>query len=164
MDRLRLTRLTVAVPLTLLTAALTACQSVLAQSVAPPAPKQELHRAFLAVAIDNFDKAMCGQGQSCAPATAAERANPPLSDEQARSIVSAGVISVTADHCGLDWQRWNFVPLMRHHRETLKLNEREMALVGLLHGITMGQVGEIARKSPCTPELKAATEQRLIAR
>ena len=160
MDRLRLMQLTIAVAVTLLTAG----HSVLAQTAAPPAPKQELHRAFLTLAIDNIDKAMCGQGQFCAPATAAERANPPLTDEQARGIVSAGVISVTAEHCGLDWQRRNFGPLLRHHRETLKLNERQLALVGLLHGITMGQVGEVVRRSPCSPEQKAATEQRLIAR
>ena len=137
---------------------------VLAQTTTPASPKQELHHAFLSLALDNLDKAMCAQGQACTPATPSERANPPLTDEQARIIVSTAVISVTAEHCGLDWQRRNFVPLMKNHRETLRLDDRQMALVGLLHGITMGQVGDVVRRAPCTPEQKKAIEQRLITR
>ena len=78
-------------------------------------------------------------------------------------MVEAGSLSVVAEHCGLDWQRRNFEPLMKHHRERLRMSERQLALVSLLHGITMGFVGEIVRRTPCSAELKVATEKRLIA-
>jgi len=140
-------------------AALAVPRPVLAQA---PAARVEPHQQFLLLALDNYAKARCGK-ELCAPATAAERANPPITDEQARAIVTAGTISIMAEHCQLDWERRNFIPLMRHHRETLKMTERQMALVGLLHGITMGALAETVRKSVCTPEAKVATEKRLLA-
>jgi hypothetical protein len=123
----------------------------------------EPHQKLLKLALDNLQKALCGNGQPCAPATASERANPPVTDEQARAIVGAGTISVLAEHCGLDWTRRNFMPMMQYHRQKLKMNRRQMALVGLLHGITMGAVGGVARQTPCSPEMKASIEKRLIA-
>jgi hypothetical protein len=132
----------------------------LAQS---PAARVEPHRQLLSLALDSYAKARCGN-QPCAPVTAAERAKPPITDDQARAIVTAATISVLAEHCQLDWERRNFIPLMRHHRETLKMTERQLALVGLLHGVTMGAYAETVRKSTCTPEAKVATEKRLIAR
>ena len=88
---------------------------------------------------------------------------PPITDDQARAVVEAGSISVVAEHCGLDWQRRNFESLMKHHRERLRMSERQLALVSLLHGITMGVVGETVRRTPCSAELKVPTEKRLIA-
>ena len=132
----------------------------LAQS---PAARVEPHRQLLSLALDGYAKARCGK-ELCAPATAAERAKPPITDDQARAVVTAATISVLAEHCQLDWERRNFIPLMRHHRETLKMTERQMALVGLLHGVTMGAYAETVRKSTCTPEAKVATEKRLLAR
>jgi hypothetical protein len=128
-----------------------------------PAARIEPHRQLLMLALDSYPKARCGK-EPCAPATAAERAKPPITDDQARAIVTAATISVLAEHCQLDWEKRNFIPLMRHHRETLKMSERQMALVGLLHGITMGAYAETVRKSICTPEAKAATEKRMLAR
>jgi hypothetical protein len=135
---------------------------VAAQTPATPSPRPELHRQFLSMALDNYLGALCGN-QPCAPASAAERATPPITDDQARAIVAAATISIMAEHCQLDWERRNFVPLMRHHRERLKMNERQMALVGLLHGITMGALDETVRRNPCTPEMKESIEKRLLA-
>jgi hypothetical protein len=142
--------------------ALVAPFPVAAQAPATPSPRPELHRQFLLIALDNYQKALCGLNQPCAPASAAERATPPITDDQARAIVAAATISTMAEHCELDWERRNFVPLMQHHRERLKMNGRQMALVGLLHGVTMGAVGETVRQTPCTPEMKASTEKRLL--
>jgi hypothetical protein len=143
--------------------ALAAPFPVAAQAPVTPSPRPELHRQFLLMALDSYQRARCEGNQPCAPASAAERATPPITDDQARAIVAAATISTMAEHCQLDWGRRNFVPLMQHHRERLKMNERQMALVGLLHGITMGAVGETVRRTPCTPEMKASTEKRLLA-
>jgi len=136
---------------------------VFAQAPAAPSGGAEPHRKLLMMALDNYHKALCEGNQPCAPASTAERATPPITDDQARTIVAVASISTLAEHCQLDWERRNFVPLMRHHREKLRMTERQMALVGLLHGITMGALGETVRRSPCTPEMKASTEKRLLA-
>jgi len=132
-------------------------------SLAAQQARPEPHRQLLMIALDNLGRARCEGDQPCAPATAEERATPPITDDQARAVVEAGGISVVAQHCGLDWQRRNFEPLMKHHRARLKMSERQLALVSLLHGITMGFVGESVRRTPCSAELKVASEKRLIA-
>lgn len=121
-----------------------------------------LPKILLALALDNYPNARCGNNQPCAPATAEERERPPLTDEQAHTIVTAASTSAIARHCGLDWQRRNFEPLMRFHRETLKLSERQMALVGLLHGISMGVMAEPVARGPCIPALKASAEKHML--
>jgi hypothetical protein len=123
----------------------------------------EFHQYILKLALDNFAKARCEANQACAPATNEERQNPPISDDQALRIFRAAVISTTAEHCGLDWQRRNFEPLMTYHRDKLALSPRQMALVGLMHGIAMGALGDQVRQSPCTADVKAWTEQRLLS-
>ena len=117
-------------------------------SVGAQPARTEPHRQLLMIALDNLGRARCEGGQPCAPATVEERATPPITDDQARAVVEAGSISVVAEHCGLDWQRRNFEPLMKHHRERLRMSERQLALVSLLHGITMGVVGETVRRTP----------------
>ena len=126
------------------------------------ASSDSLPRILLALALDNFPKARCGNDQPCSPATAEERAHPPLTDDQAHAIVTAASTSAIARHCGLDWQRRNFEPLMRYHRESLKLTERQMALVGLLHGISMGVMAEPVARGPCIPALRASAEQHML--
>jgi hypothetical protein len=132
-------------------------------SVAAQPARTELHRQLLMIALDNLGRARCEGGQPCAPATTEERATPPITDDQARAVVDVGSISVVAEHCGLDWQRRNFEPLMKHHRERLRMSERQLALVSVLHGIAMGVLGETVRRTSCSPELKVSTEKRLIA-
>jgi hypothetical protein len=123
----------------------------------------EFHRHILKLALDNFKKARCALNQACAPATTEERQTPPISDDQARRIVGSAVISTMAEHCRLDWQRRNFEPLMAYHRAKLGMSERQVALVGLIHGIAMGAVGDQVRQTPCSADMKATTEQRLLS-
>jgi hypothetical protein len=83
---------------------------VLAQVPEGSSPRAEPHQKLLMIALDNYQKALCGGNQPCAPASTAERATPPITDEQARAIVAAASISVLAEHCQLDWERRNFAP------------------------------------------------------
>lgn len=127
-----------------------------------PSKSAELREKLLRTALDNFPKALCGN-EPCAPATPEELKTPPITDAQAQSVISASIMSAMADHCGLDWSKRNFAPLMQQQRD-LKLSERQLALIGLLHGVGMGVVGETVKKSPCSPETKDKVEQRLLAK
>ena len=141
--------------------ALCASNSAEAQPAASKAG--ELREKLLRTALDNLPKALCGDGP-CAPATPEELRTPPLTDPQVQTVISASIVSAMAEHCGLDWSKRNFAPMMQYHREQLKLSDRQVALVGLLHGVGMGVVGETVKKSPCTPETKDKVEQKLLVK
>lgn len=138
------------------TASVALFETALAEGAMP-----ELHRRLLALALDNLDKAMCGTAQ-CSAATIEERTHPPLTHEQVAAIVAAGTVSVAAEHCQLDWRVRNFLPMMRRYREISKLSDRQMALISMLHGITMGALADAVQRTPCSSEMKATIDKKLI--
>lgn len=119
---------------------------------------EQVHK-LLMLALDNIGRSLCEGKARCAPATADERANPPITIAEARLVIQRGVLSAAAEHCGLDWQKRNFIPMMAYWRQTKK-NERQMALVGLLHGIMQG-IGKPDAKLTCTAEMRENLDRRL---
>ena len=122
---------------------------------ASPLLTDEKVREALQIALKNIDRARCEGLQSCAPATPGELRAPPISLEQARAAMRAGLASGGMEWCRLDWQQRSFRPMMDHHRTTLGLNERQMALMGLLHGMHQGMVARTMGNRECTPEMRA---------
>jgi hypothetical protein len=121
-------------------------------ALAQPAPSltDEAVQQLLQLALKNMPRAMCGNLKPCAPVTAEEFENPPISIEHARAIMLTGTRTALASWCGLDWQRRSFLPMMRHYRHELRFSERQMALVGLLHGIQQGMLeGQFKAKGAC---------------
>jgi len=70
-------------------------------------------RRILMLALDNISRLRCDNEQPCAPATAEEKANPPLTIAEARAIMHRGVQRARG-YCGLDWDKQNFEPMMVH--------------------------------------------------
>ncbi len=118
---------------------------------------------MLRLVLDRMPEAFCGPKKKCAPATAEEKAHPPVSIEDARRAMTAGLISGTAQHCGLNWKRRVFAPMMAFHRK--KMNRRQLAIMGMLHGTMQGYMlaGYRQRGEACTPELRADVKKRLSA-
>lgn len=142
--------------------ALLATPQALAQ--APSDPDKSV-RQLLGLALDNIQRGVCENAKPCAPATAEERVTPPLMVEEARAVVSRAVLSAMGEHCGLDWQRFNYLPMMAHWRNALKSSERKMALIALLHGIAQGQIVPVlAKRGPCTDAVRRDIEARLAFR
>jgi hypothetical protein len=110
---------------------------------APQSPllSDESVRRVLTLALDNIQRGLCENNQPCAPASEAERQNPPITISEARAIMHRGVLSGAAQHCDLDWLRRNFQPMMAHWRHTIKKNPRQMTFIGFVHGITQGMTG-----------------------
>lgn len=71
-------------------------------------------------------------------------------------IITRGHVAGFAAHCGLDWQRQFFAPLMSflRGRET-GYNDYQWAYVGLLHGLAMGSAEENMKGQPCPDDMKA---------
>jgi hypothetical protein len=125
------------------------------------APRDDTTRRVLLLALDNIQRAQCGT-QACAPATAQEKANPPLTVAEANAVIQRAVLSGAAERCGLDWQRQNFVPMMAYWRQTRRKSERQMALVGLIHGYMQGQAQQMfSQRGPCTDQERQDLAARL---
>jgi hypothetical protein len=152
---MRLTQATLALLLTLVATALSA------QSSGPPSLSDDFVRRILVEALDHMPRARCENAQPCAPATAAEKENPPITVAEARAIMNRGILSGAAERCGLDWQRQNFTPMMAYWRKDMRKSERQMALVASLHGIMQGIVNARADERGCTAQLRQNLEQGL---
>jgi hypothetical protein len=133
--------------------AILAAQQAGAQTPNPLLTDDKVREALHA-ALKNIGQARCETFQPCAPATPDELRTPPISLEQARSAIRAGLASGGMEWCKLDWQQRSFRPMMEHFRRTAGLNERQMALMALLHGMHQGMVMHRLGKQECTPEMR----------
>ena len=136
--------------------------SLLAQQ-APPRGYEDAHVIrVMTLALDNIQRARCGNNAPCSAATDEERRHPPLSIVEGRSIMRRGVISGIAEHCGLDWRGRNYLPMMAYLRRSAKKNERQMALVSLVHGIMQGQIeNAVAKQGPCSDQMRQSIDVQL---
>lgn len=112
--------------------------------------------------LGEIEKSRCGP-EPCAPATDEEKANPPVTLEDARRAMKVGLLAGTAEFCGLDWQSRIFLPFMAHQHRTLKLSPRQIAIVSMLHGTMQGFMadGHKKRGTPCTDQMRQAIEKQL---
>ena len=111
-------------------------------------------RQLLATVLDNLHTYECGAAK-CAPATAAEKANPPISNEDATLVVERGLVSAAGMHCGMEWGRRNFGPLMTYLRDDRKQSDRQMAIISALHGMSQALFTQVVQEQgPCSPQLR----------
>lgn len=112
--------------------------------------------------LSEIHKSRCGT-EFCASATEAEIATPPVSIEEARRAMKVGLLSGTAEYCGLDWKTRIFYPFMAYHGRTLKMSERQLAVVSMLHGTMQGFIvdGYKKRGEPCTAQMRENLEKQL---
>jgi hypothetical protein len=129
-------------------------QQAQAQGASPLLTDEKVREA-LQTALSHIHRARCEGLQPCAPATANEVRTPPISLDQARAAIRAGLASGGMQWCRLDWQQRSFRPMMDHHRKVVGLNERQMALMGLLHGMHQGMMIRTMGDRECTPEMRA---------
>jgi hypothetical protein len=106
-----------------------------------PLLSDEHVQRVLMLALDNIQRGMCENLQPCAPTTDAEKRNPPITMAEARAVMHRGVLSGVAVHCDMDWAQRNFQPMMAHWRHTVKKSPRQMATIGMVHGIMQGMTG-----------------------
>lgn len=101
-----------------------------------PSIPDDVAQDAIRMALENVHKAMCEDDRNCAPATALEIARPPITTDDARAAMVFGIRSAVTEWCGLDYQR-SFRPMMRHARHNKGFNNRQAALLALIHGAVM---------------------------
>jgi hypothetical protein len=111
--------------------------------------------------LERMTDLLCGD-VACEPATAAERASPPVSDDEAASIAAVAVISAAAEYCGLDWENESYRPLMVRFRNAPGSTMRKMALIGWTHGFVQGQAMDaFGVQGECDEQSRAAVQSLL---
>lgn len=132
-----------------------------AQSAAPKS-REELMNNVLQTALANITKVACSEGKPCAPATDAEKKNPPLSLSETSQVFGRGIFSGGAAYCGLDWQKRNYEPMMVYWKNDAKKNERQLALIALVHGIAKDRIAsEFFGQGKCPDEMLKDVESKL---
>jgi hypothetical protein len=129
--------------------ALVAVVIVLAPALASAGMLPEpTRRELIAIALANFwGHARTADGKPIEPASEAERRTVPISDAIANQVIDVGEISALAEWCGADWQA-HYLSLTAAARAA-RLTEKQVAFIGVLHGLIMGGLGSTLRARPC---------------
>ena len=131
-----------------------------AQQHGPPEVPDAAVRHMLELGLKNIQRGLCGGLDGCPPATPEEFELPPITLAQARVAMLAGTQSAVARWCGLDANARSINPMMRLVRQKMKLTERQVALMAVIHGIQQDLVGQhLKTRSECD----TATRNRLDA-
>ena len=120
-----------------------------------------LVQELLTASLKNLQHALCEKGQPCLPATEEELAHPPITLVVAREVIVQSATAALMKFCGLDYKR-SFLPMMMHYRNE-QMNDRKLALIALLHGISQGQQLQALQKQlkKCPEDLKAKLDAAL---
>ena len=115
-------------------------------------------RKTIDFALLNIEHAKCSSAP-CAPATAEEFANPPLTIAEARRAMDAALESAGWKWCGIANRERIFDALMLDE-DVLKFDERKLTLLVLVHGLSRAGAERARDRAgrPCPPELRKKLE------
>lgn len=97
-------------------------------------------RLMLDIADKQIVKAKDKNGMFLEPVSVMEKQVGIIPYDEAKLIVDRGVFSAIANACGYDWENESYLALMGKERASGKWSDRQLAYMGLLHGISMGYV------------------------
>jgi hypothetical protein len=125
-----------------------------------PAIPDAVVRKMIELGLKNIDRALCDGFNQCKAATPAEYEKPPITIENARVAVATGVRSAFARWCGFDADRRSVGPLLQQLRQGRQFNERQVALMAVIHGIQQSITSDQLKAQG---ECDAATRSRIDA-
>ena len=111
--------------------------------------------------LGDISQTNCG-GKFCEPATAEEKANPPVSIDQARQAMKVGISAGVAQFCELDWRSRIFLPFMGYHQHTSKMEPRQLSIMAMLFATMQGFMLESYKKheKTCSAQMKDRLEHQ----
>ena len=131
-------------------------------SMSGPVDDEELKKQFpnglvaagIHVALNQIGNARCGE-KFCAPATVEEWEKLPVSIYAGRQAMSVGSVSFQSKWCGIGMEERVFLALMDTARRDWKFDDRQAAIIALLHGFIVGQLEAQREKAgPCPEALR----------
>jgi hypothetical protein len=119
-------------------------------------------RKMLELGLKNIHRAVCDGFNQCAPTTQAELKSPPITLDQARAAIVIGGRSAYARWCGLDSDRRRVLPFLRQLRRSKLYNERQLALMAVIHGIQQSiTTGSLEASGECDAETRGKLDGQL---
>ncbi len=101
-------------------------------------------------------------GSNVPPETVEELGRSLLPYEDAKRVYNRGILSGMAEYCGLDWQNKSFTPFMRSERAKRVWSDKDIAVIGTLHGTAQGNTLEgLQRKGECPAEFSKKAQAML---
>ena len=111
--------------------------------------------------VAHMDMLTCeGATKACAPAGPNETPSSLVSDADAEAIVKRGVLDGFAEICGLDWTSRSYLPMMQSWRK-LGRADRQVAVMGGLHGLAQGRIVDAKPAPVCPDSMKASIDAQL---
>ena len=118
-------------------------------------PNDDVVVAAMKLAGDNITMARLPDGSRVPAETAEELDRPIVPLAVGRLTLNTGMLSGYAQFCGLDWQARNFGPFMDSQRSDGGRTDKQIAYLGILHGIGQGiMLDNLSRHGECTPQMR----------
>jgi hypothetical protein len=106
------------------------------------------------LALTKIGKVTCESKRACEPASPEEFVHPPISVEDGRAAMVAGIKSALGEWCGINWIR-SFRPMIAKSRDEKKMNYRQLQLMALIHGdFQHRQIATYSKSGQCPPTLR----------
>ena len=123
----------------------------------------DYYTRIVELAREALPTARLANGKPVPLESAEERAQPLLPADIERRIIDTGVVSGLASWCGLDWTTL-FRRMMLAERGAKQWNDKQLAYIGLLHGVSQGAIENSTRQQgSCTAKDKPRMSE-LLAR
>lgn len=131
-----------------------------AQDEAGPLP--ELVDQLTAAARCNLTKARLRDGSPVPAETPEERAQALVPCSLEVQTIERGLLSAAMATCGLDSDAFSYLPYMRAIRASARYSDKQIAYIGLLHGVTLGALGPSIDAGICNPELAESMKKESL--
>ncbi|HTK84189.1 MAG TPA: hypothetical protein VL625_03800 [Patescibacteria group bacterium] len=113
-------------------------------------------------ARDHITGAHLLDGSNVRPETAEELKNPVIPIEEGKRVVNRGILTALAKYCGLDGQNDSYLPFMSHERQSKLWSDKQLAYIGLLHGITQAEFYDLFKKKGNCSDLQKQRVQTFL--
>ncbi len=131
---------------------LCAASPAVAQEVGPP---PQLVDDLTAVARDNLSQARLSDGSNVPAETPEERAQPIVPRSLELQTIERALLSAAMDACELDSVSLSYLPYMQKLRASQRYSDKQIAYVGLLHGVSSGYMSGQIEDLACSEEMVA---------
>lgn len=121
----------------------------------PLSLNKDLVEHITQVARKNLPKAKLSNNSFVGEETPEERKTELLPFEFRQVVVDRGIFSATAEWCGYEWKDSSFSAFMQKQRSSGKWTDKQLAYIGLIHGVTMGTMeSQFEKAGKCTEQYK----------
>lgn len=127
------------------TAGLLITTPISAQQLLPP-PDHKMVAEIAAFARTHITKARVSDGTFVQPETPQELAEPIIPEALVRQTVARGFLTGEMEACGMDWENESFLPYMGAIRASRRYSDKQLAYIGMLHGLGQGTGADAVTK------------------